>query len=266
MKKLLVTLAFLPLYALSQTSSDSTTTPVKKRGSKFKEEVDNRPKGRNLVKTNLSSIPIKNYHFTLERGINKKMSIALSYRFMPSGHIPAESIVKNLIDNDDVDVTGFTMSNHAITPEFRYYLGKGTLAGVYLSAYARFAKFDVSVPLRYTYQEGSVKKSEKVNLVGDITSTSGGLMIGSQFNLGKHMVLDIWIIGAHFGGSKGNINGSFGRTLSQADQQTLLESLRNTNTNPFSFEYTVTSNNVKVDATGPWAGVRAAGLNFGFRF
>ena len=251
MKKLFFALALLPLATMAQDSASSK-----------KPEIDTRPTGKTLVKMNLSSLALKNYHFTLERGINKKMSIALSYRFMPTGNLPIESIVENMIDNPDVQVDRFTIGNHAITPEFKYYLGKGTLHGFYLSAYARFASFEVSVPVRY--QNGSTK--ETVDIAGKIKSTSGGVMLGSQFNLGKHMVLDIWILGAHFGGSSGTLNGSFKTTLSQADQKALYETLKNTNTNPFSFDYTVTANNVKVDASGPWAGVRAAGVNFGFRF
>jgi hypothetical protein len=218
--------------------------------------------GRNIIKTNLSSIALKNYSFTYERAITKRISLSLGYRFMPTTIVPLQDFVNRYLDNPSINVGAISMGNYAITPEVRFYLGKGVLHGLYGAAYGRFANFNIGAPITYS----SSLATETATFSGNIKSSSGGLMIGVQHNIAKILVLDIWIIGGHYGGSSGNLVFTSDHPLNSYEQQTLLQNLKNTNTKPFEFTYTVNANGGTATSTGPWAGVRGAGINLGIRF
>ncbi len=223
-------------------------------------------KSNNVIKTNLTSIPLGNYHITYERAIAKKLSLSISYRFMPKRTVPLAGIVEKQIKNDDIKLGDFKMGNYAITPEFRIYHIK-KLRGFYLALYGRFASFDLDVPVKYVPTiPGS--SPEYVKFSGTIKSASGGVMIGTQFSIFKKMVLDFWIIGAHYGSSNGDLNGVFDRNLDYLEQQSLKASLDNfKEVGPFKFESKVTSaNSAYAKTVGPWAGIRGLGLSLGIRF
>lgn len=227
--------------------------------------------GNNIIKANLSSLAFGNYHVTYERSIAKKLSLSISYRFMPKTGIPYANQLQDLINNPDVKVAGIQMANNAITPELRLYLGTGKMKGFYIAPYVRFANFDLRVPIMYDNPAIAGAKKE-VTFDGSIKSTSAGLMIGMQKQIAKKLVLDIWFIGGHYGSSEGTLNAVINPPLSNApfDEraalQTELDNLKN-NGGPFKFEGTVTSNTTAViKSTGPWAGLRGAMISLGFRF
>lgn len=226
--------------------------------------------GNNILKANLSSLAFGNYHITYERSIAKKMSLSISYRFMPKQGVPYASNLQDLINNEDVKITSMQMGNNAITPELRLYLGTGKMKGFYIAPYARFANFDITVPITYDAAPG-IKKS--VNFEGTITSTSAGVMLGIQKQLAKKLVLDIWVIGGHYGSSSGTINANNINPPLQSvpfDERVALQNELNNlknNGGPFKFEGTVTSSTTaEIKSTGPWAGVRGAMISLGFRF
>lgn len=39
--------------------------------------------GKNIIKGNLTSFALRNYHFSYERSLNHFMSVSASYRYMP---------------------------------------------------------------------------------------------------------------------------------------------------------------------------------------
>ncbi|MBX2930959.1 MAG: DUF3575 domain-containing protein [Chitinophagaceae bacterium] len=243
MKKLLILIALLPIFSNAQ----------KVLG------------GNNVIKTNLTSIALGNYHFTYERAFAKKFSISLSYRFMPKRVVPLASFVEKQLKNDDIKLGDFKMGNTAITPELRFYPVK-KLRGFYLAFYGRFANFDLDVPVRYTPPIPNT--TEYATFSGTIKSVSGGVMIGSQFSIFKKMVLDFWIIGAHYGSSSGDLNAVISRNLTPAEQGILQQTLDEyKELGPFKFESKVTSpNTAYIKSVGPWAGIRGAGLSLGIRF
>lgn len=250
MRKLIIAMIFLPTISMAQSLIG----------------------GNNIIKANLSSLAFGNYHLTYERSIAKKLSLSVSYRFMPKTGIPFASQLQDIINIDNVKVSGITMANTAITPELRIYLGTGKMKGFYIAPYARFASFDLAVPISYD-AGGGIKKD--VTFEGNIKSTSAGLMIGMQKQIAKKLVLDIWFIGGHFGSGSGTINatinppltdGTGGSFNERGALQTELDKLK-TGGGPFKFEGTVTSNtNAVIKSDGPWAGVRGAMISLGFRF
>lgn len=229
--------------------------------------------GKNIIKTNLSSILLNNYHLTYERAVTKHVSLSLSYRTMGSTKIPIASTVEKFLDNPNINVGEFKMSGNAITPEVRLYLGMGRLKGFYISGYYRASKFDLSVPVSYqtTFGVNTYKKSTVVN--GNIKGNAGGLMFGIQKNIAKIIVLDLWIIGGHYGSSTGDLNAtiteSYPGSLSN-EQDAAINELKKTSTTPFEFTYTKSGSSptgaINAKSTGPWAGIRGAGICIGVRF
>ena len=229
--------------------------------------------GNNIIKGNLTSFALKNYHLSFERSLNHFMSVSASYRYMPKGSLPIKSIVEKYIDNSAINYDLFQMGNNALTFESRFYLGLQKMSGFYIAPYARFANFDLSVPVAYTYTpEGSfiapTPITKSASLDGVIKSTSYGAYIGLQKQLLTKLVLDIWFIGGHFGSSNGSLN-----FITPEDDKlptlainALQKVLDDTKVNPFELKSKVTQNGATADMKGPWAGIRGLGISLGLRF
>lgn len=248
MKKIILLAFVLPLFATAQLGLLS---------------------GKNIIKTNLSGDAIGNYNLTYERSIAKKFSLSVGVRYMPKVGLPSfvQSIVEKYIDDKDVHLADFKMGNFAITPEFRMYLSAGKMKGFYIAPYIRYASFDLDVPVTYTYQ--SATASAMFN--GVFTSLSAGLLLGTQFQIAKKLVLDIWLVGGHYGTSNGTIVANqFNPAIANQQQadalQTKLDEIKQVG--PFKFEGKVSSDfkSAEITTTGSWAGVRAGGISLGVRF
>ncbi|MBT0550461.1 hypothetical protein [Riemerella anatipestifer] len=96
---------------------------------------------------------------------------------------------------------------------------------------------------------------------------SAGLMIGTQWFLGKKKdwVLDWWIIGAHYGASRGDLQGFTNRTLNEQEQAELKKELSGLDVPLVDYSVTTNANGANVKVNGPWAGVRG-GISIGYRF
>ena len=218
--------------------------------------------GKNILRWNLGSLALKNYHFTYERSLTKRISLSVSYRTMPKGSVPFQSQLEKAINSNDINFSNFQIGNTAWTLESRFYLGLGTMKGFYLAPYLRFANFDLSAPVKYT--SGTITK--EANFVGNIKSTSPGLMLGWQFQLATKLVLDLQLIGGHYGHSSGDLNFASTAPLSPPEQDALRQSLNNIKPDPFKFTSTVNANGAQIKTDGPWAGIRGANIGIGLRF
>ena len=225
--------------------------------------------GRNILKVNLTGLFLRNYSAQYERVINHRLSFAVSYRYMPTGPIPFKNaIIKSIDDNDQetIDqINSLKMSNMAITPELRIYLSKkGFGRGFYLAPFYRYAQHDANnVSIEY---ESSTSATNTFGMSGKLTSNTGGLLIGAQWDLGSNLVLDWWILGPHFGAGKGDLSGAASTPLTESEQADLRNELESINF-PFGIEsvVNVNANGAQVKMSGPMAGVRAA-IQLGVRF
>ncbi len=239
MKKIIVLLLCLPMFAGAQSLIG----------------------GKNIFRWNVGSLALKNYHFTYERSLTKRLSVSVSYRTMAKGAVPFQSQLEKAINSSDINFSNFQMGNTAWTLEGRFYLGLGRMKGFYLAPYLRFANFDLSAPVRYT-NSGVTKEA---NFIGNVKSTSPGLLIGWQFQLATKIVLDLQIIGGHYGTSKGDLNFTPTAALSTQEQDALRQSLNNIKPDPFKFTSTVSASGAKIITDGPWAGIRS-NIGIGIRF
>lgn len=228
----------------------------------------------NFVKVNITSIALKNYAFQYERVLTKRISVGLSFRTMPSTTLPFKSSIINAMDNPDqqaIDaINAVKVSNIAITPEVRFYLGKkGYGRGFYIAPYYRFAKYGAS-DLTVNFEEETspgVFVNHEVTLSGNLNTHTGGIMFGVQWALGKYVSLDWWILGPAFGVSSGSLLGVSDVAIPPEGKQEMTNTINDidipmvTKTISFSND----SKSVMVDLTGPWAGIRS-GIVFGFKF
>lgn len=243
MKKIIFLLLCLPLFASAQSLIG----------------------GSNIVRWNLGSLALRNYHFTYERSIAKRFSLSVSYRTMSKGSVPFQSQLEKAIESDEINFGKFEMGNTTWTLAGRVYLGLGKMKGFYLEPYLRFANFDLSAPVKYTITSGpATGQSKEALFAGNVKSTSPGLMIGWQFQLATKIVMDIQLLGGHYGHSNGDLN--FAATLSTQEQDALRQSLSEIKADPFKFTYTVNGSGAQIKTDGPWAGIRGANIGIGFRF
>ncbi len=221
---------------------------------------------QNVVKLSLTSLAFRNLHLQYERVLNKKISFALSFSRIFEGGLPLINSVETTINDAESfeQIEEISLSYYSITPEVRFYLGKkGFGKGFYLAPFYRNSKLNLgNVSFEYENDAGG---TSIIKASGSISGNTVGLLIGSQFNLGKSVVLDWWIVGPHYGSGSGSLNGRNSQPFSSDERNALQEELNDLDL-PLVDETTeITNQDIKVLFSGPWGGVRA-GLSIGYRF
>lgn len=227
----------------------------------------------NLVKLNLTSPVIKNYSLQYERVLSRNISVALAFRIMPETGLPwADNVIKwaDITEPDELDlINNVRLNNYAITPEIRFYTGKKRYGrGFYVSLFYRYGHYEANnAILQYEPELEEDIKAEEIRLTfsGDVSSHTGGFMLGSQWAIGKYICLDWWILGPQFGVSSGEITGLSSVSLSQEEQKDIRDELNDIDIPMVNQTVDVTANKVSMVFDGPWAGIRA-GLLLGIRF
>jgi hypothetical protein len=233
--------------------------------------ADSLKTSRNQFKFNLTSAMIKNYSFQYERVLSRNVSAALAYRIMPETGVPwADCIIDraDITDRDEIDlIDNVRLTNYAITPEIRFYTGKKRYgSGFYIALFYRYGHYEAENAI-FKYEPDADIKAEEIKLTasGNVSSHTGGFMLGSQWAIGKHLCLDWWILGPQFGVSSGEITGMPSVPLSTEEQKDIRDELNDIDIPMFDQTVEVTANNVSMIFDGPWAGIRA-GLSLGIRF
>ncbi|MDQ3535226.1 MAG: DUF3575 domain-containing protein [Bacteroidota bacterium] len=226
-------------------------------------------KQSNFIKINITGILLKNYSLQFERTLSRKFSIAVAYRKMPITTLPLKNQISKIIGEDDPDtkkiIENVRLGNYAITPEIRLYLSKkGYGQGFYIAPFYRYASFEVE-KFQFDYSTTTSADDNTINLSGKLTANTGGLLMGVQKALGKHICLDTWIIGPHIGSGSGNFSGVSTRALTPAEQDELRQQLEDFDIPLTNKTVNVTANGASLKLDGPWAGVRA-GLSIGVKF
>lgn len=224
-----------------------------------------------IIKADLMGLALRNYGFSVERILSRKMSLNLGLRIMPSGNIPMLDLVKKQIGSTDPQADAYLddlkINSFAFTPELRIYTGKhGYGRGFYFAPYYNYFSFNLE---DLTIEEEVEGKMENAVLSGGIKTHCGGIMLGYQWLIGakKNIVIDWGIFGIHAGASSGNLDGKTSRALDPEDQANLKNAIdEQLNSIPlFKFTTEVDANSAKVTEKGPWAFLRG-NLSIGFRF
>jgi hypothetical protein len=245
-------------------SSDTVKIPVDTRNVST-EEVRI---AKNFVKFNITSALIKNYSLQYERILSRGVSVAVTFRLMPEGGIPYSDNIIKWFDITDpktqVVIENTIVGNYAITPEIRFYTGKKRYGnGFYFALFYRYGHYTLNNALIPYDTDGGDEVT--LDTSGDVSSHTGGFMLGAQWALGKHICLDWWILGPHFGVSSGDMNSLSSGPLSEVDQQDIADELNGIDIPMFEQTVNVTSDKVSMVFDGPWGGIRA-GLSIGAKF
>lgn len=219
----------------------------------------------NIIKINLTGLAVKNIAVQYERILGNKISIACQLRYTPKGSLYFNKALEQIKETDSADIaySDIETGGYAITPEFRFYprqAGKG----FYLAPYFRYRNVNFDAPVSYVDDNG---KTQFALSNGDFNSLIGGLMIGSQFKLGKMITLDWYILGLQYGTTKVDVKVATTETLSANDQEDIRTSIEDF-TNDFRNNLTTTvgPNGGTILGTLSMFGFRGFGLNLGFRF
>lgn len=252
----------------------STTKP-----SSINKTNEGEKKLAHVIKLNASQLALKNISLQYELGFHKNMSFALGYSNLLTRTVP-----DRFIDNEKAD--GFKkpfLKGFAVTPEFRFYPGKKEEKpaphGFYLAPYLRYSKYTIGADLVQidTLQVSPLAlKTTNYNLSGSLKSTTVGLMMGSQWIIGKHFSFDWWILGLGFGKSTFALEGTTSGSLLPAQQEKLKTNItKNIEELPDFLtggviDIETTSNTAKIDINKipmmSFRGMLTAGFNFGFKF
>lgn len=224
---------------------------------------------KNSLKFNLSSLIVKNYSISYERTLSKHTSLLLNGRYMPNGLIPFADQLKNTSNDPGPDFTKFTLGNTAYTAEFRYYFGKKPQNGFYAAPYIRQANFEFAVPMEIEIEDPTTGfvTANKTQFNGNLSSFSGGLLLGIQKHLSKIFVLDLWLVGAHAGITTGKVTASLNPYINTILQAELAKNIEDTKKDsPIPFDYTVSQDKVIFNANSIAPGIRGLGFNLGIKF
>ena len=218
--------------------------------------------GKNFVKVNLSALVFKGFHLQYERQVSRKVTVALGYGMIPVSSIPFKSYIKKQVYIPNADVGEYRAGTSVFTPEVRYYFGKkGAFHGFYLAPYARIGYYKINGPIVYS---NASNEDQHVDFSGKFHAITGGILIGSSWQLSDKFYLDWWIAGASFGGESGKFNAA--TALSPDDQKALKKSLDSVSFTGVTLTSEVNSTGAIVKSSGSMVGVRGLGVNIGFRF
>lgn len=211
--------------------------------------------GANLVKLNLPTLLMKTIHVQYERAIYGKTSVGLGLRVMPKGSLAFKSAFNDIDDQ----LGSLEFGNIAITPEIKFYLGKGVFKGFYIAPYLKYAHYNTSI--NYEFTSGS--KTEIMPLSGKLNTYVAGVLFGAQWEIANKFYLDWSIFGPQYGISQGSLIGK--KSLTTQEQADLKKELDDINLPVGKVTSTVDGNGATVDLKGPWTGIRA-NIGIGYRF
>lgn len=223
-----------------------------------------------VLKMNVSQLGVRNLSFQYEYGFHKNMSGALGLSSLMKQKSPTFFTEEDPTGEGlrNTEIKGF-----AITPEFRFYPGvkdeHQAPHGFYVGAYYRYAK--------YTYtSDYSVKVSTGRTYAYDLVATykggTFGLLLGSQWIIGKHFSIDWWILGGGAGNSRFLLeaagSGFIMNAQEQADVKAAIEDrIGDVPVVDLGGKVTTTSNSVKMTSDKlPMLSFRGFGLCLGFAF
>lgn len=227
---------------------------------------------KNTIKVNLSSIALNNYALYYERMLTRKISATVGFRYMPKTKLTetmlGKEVLNQLDEKDNEDFKPLAASNNTVTAGIRFYTGSRSGAkGFYAEIYGRYGDFR----LDYDYSFTSNGKEYDMIIKAKAKGYGGGLLLGGQFNLFKNMVVDLYIIGAHYGKVTGDIAGISDLSTMTPQEKIDMENdindiMPEINNKKILTEVKVDNNGVKGKLDGPFAGIRGLGISIGYAF
>ena len=153
---------------------------------------------KNFVKLNLPSLFLGSASVQYERILGKHWTTAIGVRYTPGFNIdlsPLLSKEDSLLEDVSEKIK---LSTFAVYNEYRYYFGKETGNGIYLSGLLKYNKWKMG----FDFNRIDSLASGSIDMYGNWTSLTAGLNVGYQFKIYKNFYADWWIGGVSFGYAK----------------------------------------------------------------
>ncbi|GAB3943230.1 hypothetical protein GCM10028805_09130 [Spirosoma harenae] len=233
-------------------------------------QADAQVANRTVVKFNLSGVIIQSYTAQVERVLNRYSSITLSGNYVANGTpLPfKQALLDQYQDNADarraIETTLF--SKKIATLEYRFYPAGHAPTGWYIAPFVRYANMNISNDYQYRSQDGGL---HQMHLEANFSAGGAGILLGYQFLLGKHIGLDLWLLGPFYGT---NVNAVFSgtdpywKTLTPYDITKMKSDIDNTQLPLYTVSSTFNLPLVTANLDGPYYGVRAFGVAFAYSF
>lgn len=239
--------------------------------------VDDEAYLANHLKLNLTNMSIRHFYGAYERVFSRRFSAQIGGGVISKGNIPFIKSFLALPQETDRDYDiilaahNTKLSGKVFNLSARFYAGKGWGRGFYIEPYYRYVSyelsdFDMSIK---EYMNNPTVDDPRINMSGDISANSGGVLFGTQWLLGKqkHFVLDVWWIGLHVGKSSGGIKGKSNETLTDQEVADLQERFDNTTIENkyIKFDAVIRNTDAELLLDSVWGGLRC-GVSIGYRF
>ena len=238
------------------------------RGQVVENVLENTLVKPNIIKFNLTGPVVGYYTIGYERVINPKQSTGITISIAPNVDLPFKSTLLDLFGDNDEAVTAInstTFTNFSLMPEYRFYVGvKGAPFGFYAASFLKYTHMTHSQIYQFTSDAGVVHKPL---IETTFNGFGAGELIGIQWQLGKSMTLDWWILGPFVGVLNGKSHGIDDMSdMSAQDKADMEADIEAVPIPGWTIEATVAENTVDVDLGGLFFGTRIFGLNLGVRF
>jgi hypothetical protein len=156
--------------------------------------------GKHAIKLNLFALPLKTISLQYEYARSSKNSLLCQFGYT------APKYLLTRFNDDYKTIDGRKIifrelkfnGGFQLTPELRHYFSDRNNSGFYLGAYLRYTRYVVISKVDY---EGN-NFNAGFTFKGTFTSTNLGFITGYQWLVGRHFVIDWWILSFHAGGSR----------------------------------------------------------------
>ena len=201
MKKIIITVTMVSFAFITKVTANHEPFLKEKKSVLLKSSVEAGSRTpKQVVKLNISQLFLTNLALQYEYGFHKNFSAALGVSYLVPRKMPTQ------VYDEPSSADGFIspkFGGFSITPEIRFYPGKKETRqaphGFYLAPYFRYTRYTVSADYNEVV---SPTVTNKYKGTATYSGNSFGLMIGSQWIIGKHFSIDWWIIGGGYGKAK----------------------------------------------------------------
>lgn len=226
----------------------------------------------NLIKLGFPILNQPALSVQYERYVFKKIYLGLSVNYVSEQEFfLLKLIAKHKVKNDFArqQLRNVKTEIFSFSPEVKFYFGKDTFKGFYVSPFVRFSNYRVNFPLQYI--ENVISDNyQSVNFSGNFNTFTFGLSMGAQWNIYKNFYLDWLIVGPHFGNSKEILK--LDSNLSPMQQKGIIKSVDLVKSAmdvdgvpKINFDYEVNDRGGEIRFKNPWAGARLQ-IGVGYRF
>jgi hypothetical protein len=212
-----------------------------------------------ILKVNLPAVAIRSYQIQSEYLFTKKVSLALSIRYMSNGTFPFAEGISSLLGNSfTLNFQNLAVDAYSISPEVRYYFGnkeggRGFYVGTLFSI-ERYRGIYSDLKVDFDFDEGNQFYQKQLDVKGKMYPLTGGFYFGNQWRLSKRIYLDWWILGVSYGRSSGYLSADV--TLNEKEQAFVLDNAHYDLYPIISFTPRVQKDVIYGDVESFWTGLR----------